>query len=95
MIENKDQLQNYIKSDLSVSPSLVIKFTLLNFIVFFILKSAMKYIGKKNIYLISCYYRFKGRNCHYNNNIQLFLSLPGSNIIDMVIVELTIDVGNK
>ncbi len=53
----------------------------------------MGYIRKKNIYL-SCYYR--------NSKVEIVIirvtynfsyHLPGSNIIDMFIVELTIDVG--
>lgn len=53
----------------------------------------MRYIRKKNIYL-SCYYR--------NSKVEIVIirvtynfsyHLPRSNIIDMFIVELTIDVG--
>ena len=54
----------------------------------------MKYIRKKNIYLISCYYRdSKVEIVIIRVTYNFSYHLPGSNIIDMFIVELTIDIG--
>ena len=55
----------------------------------------MKYIRKKNTSQL-LYRDSKVKICHYKKTYNFSYHLPGSNIIiDIVLVELTIDVGNN